>query len=118
MLSLLNFFFKRYFSVLVREKQHILTNISGKYCKILDEMFADMGNSITLSMKKYRDAKWEWHLVHEIIDAYCRERTLKDKMCAAESSVDESTDSFFTVILNEIDMAQNKLKVMKIVLIK
>lgn len=95
----------------MRQKQQILTSISSKYCKILDEIFDDMGNSIMTSMEKYRDAKWEWHLAHEIIDAFNKERAIKDNLCVNESSVDESVDSFFAVILNEIDMAQNRLKV-------
>lgn len=74
-------------------------------------MFADLGNSITSNMEKYRDAKWEWHLAHEIIDAYNKEKSLKDSLCALENSTDETTDSFLNVILNEIDMTQNKLKV-------
>lgn len=74
-------------------------------------MFADLGNSIISNMKKYRDAKWEWHLAHEIIEAYNKEKSLKDSLCAVENSADETADSFLSVILNEIEMTQNKLKV-------
>lgn len=95
----------------MQEKQHILTNISSKYCRILNEMFSDLGNSIAMSIKKFRDAKWEWHLAHDVIDAYLKERAIKDNLCSDVNSVDDSADSFLDVILNEIDMAQQKLKV-------
>jgi len=74
-------------------------------------MFDDLENSIMSKMNNYKDTKWEWHSVHDVIDAYNRERAVKDSSCAVENSVDESVDSFFAVILNEIEMAQNKLKV-------
>lgn len=74
-------------------------------------MFVDLEKSIMANMKKYKDAKWEWHLAHEIIDAYNKEKSIKDSLCAIENSVDENTDSFLTVILNEMEMAQDKLKV-------
>lgn len=63
------------------------------------------------NMRKYKDAKWEWHLAHEIFDAYNKERAFKDSLCATENTADETTDSFLTVISIEMEMAQNKLKV-------
>lgn len=75
-------------------------------------MFDDLGNAIVSNMRKYRDAKWEWHLVYEIIDAYKKEKSIKDSLCAVENSADETADSFLNVILNEIEMTQNKLKVL------
>lgn len=80
---------------------------------ILDEMFVDLERAIMLNMKKYKDAKWEWHLAHEIIDNYNKEKAIKDSLCAIEHSVDHDTDSLITAILNEIEMAQNKLQVFK-----
>jgi len=62
-------------------------------------------------MMKYKDAHWEWHLAQEIIDAYNKEKAFKDSLCSVESSVDDSTESFLAVLLNEIDMSQQKLKV-------
>jgi len=97
--------------VLKHQKKKILTSISGKYCKILDEMFDDLGASIMSSMMKYKDANWEWHAAQEVIDAYNKEKAFKDSLCAVENSADESTESFITVILNEINMSQQKLKV-------
>jgi len=89
----------------------MLTSIAGKYCKILDEMFVDLGKVIMTNMKKYKNAKWEWHLAHEIIDAYNKEKAIKDSLCATEHSSDQNSDSLITTILNEIEMAQNKLQV-------
>lgn len=74
-------------------------------------MFLDLGDSIMWNMKKYKNAKWEWHLAHEIIDAYNKEKTFKDSLCDIENSTDETTESFILVILNEMEMAQDKLKV-------
>lgn len=107
---MLNCFF-RYFSALVQQKKQILSCITRKYCNIMDEMFADLGNSLMSDMKKYKDAKWEWHLAHEIIDAYKKEKAYKDSLCEVENSADETTDTFLAVILNEIEMAQDKLRV-------
>lgn len=106
-----SFFVYRYFAVLAQEKKYILTNISNKYCKILNQMFEDLGNSIMANMRKYKDAKWEWHLAHEIFEAYNKERAFKDSLCATENTADETTDSFLTVISMEMEMAQKKLKV-------
>lgn len=89
----------------------VLNTISKKYCKILDEMFEDLGASIMSNMMKYKDAHWEWHLAQEIVDAYNKEKAFKDSLCSVESSVDDSTESFLAVLLNEIDMSQQKLKV-------
>lgn len=74
-------------------------------------MFADLDKAIMSSMKKYKDARWEWHLAYGVIDEYSKEKSLNDSLCAAENSVDETEDSFLTVILNEIEMAHKKLKV-------
>lgn len=74
-------------------------------------MFADLEKSLLSDMKRYKDAKWEWHLAHEIIDAYDKERAFKDSLCAVENSADETAVSFLTVIFNEIEMAQEKLTV-------
>lgn len=74
-------------------------------------MFVDLGNSIIWNMRKYKDAKWEWHLAHEIFDAYYKEKKFKDSLCEIENSTDETTESFIAVILNEMEMAQDKLKV-------
>ncbi|XP_022164182.1 uncharacterized protein LOC111029480 isoform X2 [Myzus persicae] len=104
------YFLPKYFSVLMNQKKKVLSNISRKYCKILDEMFEDLGNSIMSNMMKYKEAHWEWHVAQEVIDAYNKEKAFKDSLCAVESSVDESTESFITVILNEINMSQQKLK--------
>lgn len=95
----------------MHQKKKILNNISRKYCKLLDEMFNDLGASIMSNMMKYKEAHWEWHVAQEVIDAYNKEKTFKDSLCAVESSVDESTESFITVILNEISMSHLKLKV-------
>lgn len=95
----------------MNQKKKVLSNISRKYCKILDEMFEDLGNSIMSNLMKYKEAHWEWHVAQEVIDAYNKEKAFKDSLCAVESSVDESTESFITVILNEINMSQQKLKV-------
>lgn len=97
--------------MLVQQKKQILSSISDKYCKILDEMFVDLQNAIMLNMKKYKDAKWEWHLAHEIFNAYNKEKNFKDSLCAIENTTDETTESFFKVVLNEMEMAQNRLKV-------
>ncbi|VVC40288.1 Domain of unknown function DUF4485 [Cinara cedri] len=104
------YFFPKYFSVLAHQKKLILTNISNKYCKILDEMFVDLAKSIMWNMNKYKDAKWEWHLAHEINDAYIKEKSFKDSLCEIENSTDETTESFLAVIFNEMEMAQDKLK--------
>jgi len=95
----------------MHQKKKILNSISGKYCKILDEMFDDLGASIMSHMMKYKEANWEWHVAQEVIDAYNKEKTFKDSLCAVENSADESTESFITVILNEINMSAQKLKV-------
>jgi len=97
--------------VLIQQKKMVLNTISKKYCKILDEMFEDLGASIMSNMMKYKDAHWEWHLAQEIVDAYNKEKAFKDSLCSVESSVDDSTESFLAVLLNEIDMSQQKLKV-------
>ncbi|XP_060845323.1 uncharacterized protein LOC132924898 [Rhopalosiphum padi] len=104
------YFLPKYFSVLIQQKKKILNNISRKYCKILDEMFEDLGASIMSNMMKYKDAHWEWHLAQEIVDAYNKEKAFKDSLCSVESSVDESTESFLAILLNEIDMSLQKLK--------
>lgn len=74
-------------------------------------MFADLGKSLMSDLKKYRDSKWEWHLAHEVLDAYKKEKAYKDSLCVVDNSADETTDTFLTVILNEIGMAQEKLRV-------
>lgn len=74
-------------------------------------MFSELENSIVQTMRKYKDTKWEWHLAHEIIDAYIREKNFKNSLCEVENTVDENTLAFFEVIFNEIEMAQNKLQV-------
>ncbi|KAF0765602.1 DUF4485 domain-containing protein [Aphis craccivora] len=104
------YFLPKYFSVLIQQKKMVLNTISKKYCKILDEMFEDLGASIMSNMMKYKDAHWEWHLAQEIVDAYNKEKAFKDSLCSVESSVDDSTESFLAVLLNEIDMSQQKLK--------
>lgn len=77
----------------------------------MDEMFTDLEKSLLSDMKKYKDAKWEWHLAHEILNAYNKEKAYKDSLCAKGNSADETADTFMTVILNEIEMAQDKLRV-------
>jgi len=72
----------------MHQKKKVLNNISRKYCKLLDEMFDDLGASIMSNMMKYKDAHWEWHVAQEVIDAYNKEKTFKDSLCAVESSVD------------------------------
>lgn len=74
-------------------------------------MFVDLEKSIMLNMKKYKDAKWEWHLAYQIIDAYNSEKAIKDSLCAIENSADQDTESLIEAILNEIEMAQTKLQV-------
>lgn len=101
----------RYFSVLSQKKKQVLTSIFSKYCKILDEMFIDLEKAIMSNMKKYRNAKWEWNLAYEVINEYIKEKSFKDSLCTVENSVDESTNTFLAVILNEMEMAESKLSV-------
>jgi len=95
----------------MNQKKKALNIISRRYCKLLDEMFDDLGASIMENMIKYKEAHWEWHVAQEVIDAYNKEKAFKDSLCAAENSNDDSTESFITVILNEINMSHLKLKV-------
>ncbi|CAI6364490.1 unnamed protein product [Macrosiphum euphorbiae] len=104
------YFLPKYFCVLMNQKKKALNIISRRYCKLLDEMFDDLGASIMENMMKYKEAHWEWHVAQEVIDAYNKEKAFKDSLCAAENSNDDSTESFITVILNEINMSHLKLK--------
>lgn len=74
-------------------------------------MFDDLEKAVSTKLYKYKNAKWEWSLVHQIINEYINERFNKDKLHEVDSSIDDTTETLYSVIYNEMGMAQKKLKV-------
>lgn len=98
--------------MIINEKKRTLKLLKTKLDNVTGDMYQDLKDSIIQGLRAYRLARKEWERVFHVIKEYGEvKKYINASLTITENNGNSSQDKFIDTITNEIDLAQNRLKV-------